>query len=130
MSVVVEVFNAESPRVLQPQYATHAMLEGRQHADTHTTTGLAAGSGVAFELTCMHATTQLESFAHKVLITAAVDTMLTHSFFLYLPVTKNGVAKRRAERRIMLRAIVMKFNARNRIAGFAECDVDQMALHA
>ena len=55
LSVVVEVFNAESPWVLEPQLATHAVLEGRQLADKHTTTGLAAGPGVAFELSCMHA---------------------------------------------------------------------------
>ena len=55
LSVVVEIFNAESPWVLEPQHATHPVLEGRQHADTHSTAGLAAGPGVAFELTCMHA---------------------------------------------------------------------------
>jgi hypothetical protein len=52
-SVIVEVFNAESPRVLEPEHAAHIVCKGRQVADTHTATGLAAGTGVAIELTCI-----------------------------------------------------------------------------
>ena len=73
----------------------------------------------------MHATTQHESFAHTVFITAAVDTMLTHLFFVltrdkeWSGEEKSGKEDHVARHSHEMLAIVSLD---------AESDVDQMAL--